>query len=259
MKVRDVFEIYDIEIPGFDITKTGVFMFFTILLLFLVTDNFVLNITEIVITNKNINDVNDLIWLSKFSFFIGLLTLLISLSAAISAVETLNKDIDEITRYHCIFRSKNLINISVILFFLIVSIWVIFLGGIMTSPFATLLSMSPILLSIQLFREKRFKIDKILIILANNQKRRITDHDKQKWRIYKRINKSLGFFPLILITITLILGYYDLSIIKCKIIEISKTTWFFRLYRITYYISVFIAIFGVLPREWTNRISKKLY
>jgi hypothetical protein len=256
MKIEDIISAQNIKMPGFDILKTIVFLVLNLILLFLVTDNPILDIDSI--NNEIIcYDTSSLEFLSQISFcfiFANLFIIAYSmLSAYFVKVSEIEDAKDNMIGF---FKPKIALNISIIFFFMVITGWIVALGGIKNSPYATLLSMSPILITIQLFRDWKMNENRMFVIVyaqdTANKK-----HNKKNWRKLENRTKGLAYVPLFFILLSLILSHCNFDFLHTKLI--SNTTWFNVLYYIVYYFSIFIAFYGTLSVKSIKRLSKFLF
>jgi len=248
--IQDILSDHNIELPGSDMTKTTLFMIFPLILMLLITNNPIFDC-----------ELTDLEIYKSLSF----LLLIISLGTAMLsfiAVDTVQKRyLKDLSRFFSLFIGKILINFSVLLFFLVVCSWVILLGGIISSPFATILSISPVLLTIQFIQDHKIDFDNIYKMI--NKDKNISLRSKNTT---KKVVLLSSFIPIFVVCLTLIIGQYCISnynlheyLLNNKFCEILKSDWYTKVYFFTYYFSVFIAAFGVLPKNITRSITNKLF
>jgi len=255
MTLRKLLEQKNLYLPGENLAKTIVYIIFPICVMLLITDNplFIANIKE-------------LIPHQHFSF----LLLLASISTAVLSGwfthYIMSEEVEHIKRYFSLFYGKILLGVSVLLFYIVVCWWVLLVGGITLSPFSTLLSMSPILLLIQMFRDKNSFYDSFHDTIKedwesshNNQV--IRGHTTVKWTLI-----ILNSFPLIIVVATLIIGQWAVCklgiheiILGKKIDLITNTEWYVMVYHVIYYLSVLIAIVGVMPPTLLQKISRTIF
>jgi hypothetical protein len=252
--VKEVLAEHECEIPGNDLGRTGIYMCFTLLLLFLTTDNLIFAIEE-----------NALRSFQNVSFFILGLCLFLTLYSSIAVIWTATTMTDELEGYYSLYKGKIALMVSVVLFFVVISLWFIILGGIVSSPFASLLTISPILLTIQCIRDRPINYDRILWAIKPHLSGKaavgISHHD-----FIKRLILILGILPVFVIGSTVTVG--EALIVKIKIHEkltlnkfesIVQTAWYLRVYIAVYFISIAIAVFGMTPQRITRKITKKLF
>lgn len=252
LSLSNLIKDHKIEIPGFDQAKTCFFILILIIMLMLITDNPILKIIDFkeLETNK---DQHLLITCSRFSFLMIIISLSLCVFSMVCVFRISNIPVSQFNRCRFIFLPKLLINISLICFFMTISLWIFFLGGIINSPFASLLSMSPILMSIQIFRERKNHYNFLYKKIYSINQRIITLH---KWNRLQKIVRFFGFLPILIIILTLVLGWINFDFIK-KINDLQETNWFSALYHCIYYFSVLIAFVGVLPDEKTKNWTSK--
>lgn len=242
---KDLIKINNLNLPGFDVSKSFVFMFILFLMLLFVTDNPIFNLASI--DGIPFQDKQNLMMCSRFSFIFLILAMAMCVFSFSSVFKYKDIKIDTISSCRFIFLPKILINISLILFFITVALWIFSLGGIRHSPYGTLLSMSPVLMSIQFYRDKHSDYSKLydLLILQNANIKTASN-----WKQLEKWTKHLGVAPLMIIVLTLILGCFNFNLIN-----VSHTDWFNTLYYSLYFLSVIIAFVGVLPKRITKKFT----
>lgn len=249
--VREVLDEYQLILPGENIAKTTGYFIFPLLVLFLITDNPIFTA-----------GIDRLSPHQKFSFIFLLLSLVTSVISGWCAHFVTRSNIKDIQKYSSLFYGKILIEISVIFFYLVICWWVILLGGIITSPFAALLSMSPILLLVQFFRDRNQEYDKFYNTIKEKWESLHKNQQIKSHNFIKRTIIVLSSIPLILVVLTLSIGQYISShfpILPNDIDVIISSHWYVTVYHCIYYISVFIAIFGILPQHQLQIITRKIF
>jgi len=173
----------------------------------------------------------------------------------------LNSRVNEINHYICLYWGKILVEISVAFFFLVVCGWVILLGGIMRSPFATLLSVSPVLLFIQIWYNRTFNYNEIREALRVHWK---GDDLEKSHRRAKTVVRIMGIIPIVLVMATLIIGQIciaqyniHITLLGAGFDKVVASNWYSQVYYVTYYLSVLTATFGILPPHMTRRIGEQ--
>ncbi len=244
----------NLELPGIDTGKTAIFMILSLILLFLVTDNSIFQC-----------EIKELEFYQGVSTLLLILCMSLSYFSGILVKNIIDCEVIDLSRFFSLFYGKILINFSVFLFFSTVCIWVVLLGGIMTSPFATLLSISPILLTIQFIYD--YKIDrKAIYNCINSEWKKEQDGKNLSGEVFTRNTIYLtSLLPVVLVTLVLTIGQYCVDsknipdlLLENKLTEILKTEWYSRIYYFTYFFSVFVAAFGVLPKNIIKKITKKI-
>lgn len=243
-----------IKIPGSDIMKTFICMMFPLIILFITSDNpfFSIKIEEID-QCQSISSLGLIISLSFaiFSFF--------------SFLPLITVPIDSLRNYWFIFFPKLFLGVSIIFFYLVICFWIIALGGIMSSPFSTLLSISPILLMIQFFRDKHRSNHRIYITVNKALKPfKIKIPKSTHVHVIKTLY-LIQLVPIIIVILTLILGQFSVIYFNVHLYFLSdtfntilKSDWYCHSYHFLYYLSVIIAVVGVLPTNITERIWAEL-
>lgn len=253
--IREIVDDAGIDVPGSDFARTLVFILFPLALLFLLTDNpaLHLNIDEL----QPYRRVSALLLFSSIGLAVG------SYIAVDSVQETRLKDLN---RYASLFWGKILIGLAVLFFFAVICGWVILLGGIISSPFASALSMSPILLTIQLFRDRELNYRALYKNVGTRWASKKGMRAKNTHILMTRLVFILGLSPIVLVITTLIFGQACVSFLEAhKALlgtayeKIVSSSWYFRVFFATYYLSVFIAVCGVLPRSFTTRLTHKVF
>lgn len=242
-------------LPGSDLSKTIISILFVLFLLLLLANNSIFS--------SHISAIEPY---REFSNLMLLFSLALAVWSAVCAHSALDSTPKEIVEYKRIYKGKLLLGFSVLLFFLVVCLWVLVLGGIMSSPFASLLSISPVLLSIQYFRDKTTNYDKILDALRPHWNN-VSDEDlNRKNRVAKYVISSLGMLPLGVVIVTLVGGQIWISCFDGHLLllgnafqEVIASTWYRKVYYCIFYMSVVIAAFGVMPQSATEKWTGRLF
>lgn len=253
--VAEVLADKNLFLPGSDFTKTVLFFLFPLILLFSVSNNPIFETNLTVIQPFR-----------NYSTLLLILSLTFAVLSMLSVHKSLNSRFEEITNYFSLFYGKILIECSVLVFFLVVCLWVIVLGGIMRSPFACLLSMSPILLMIQLLRDKSDDYDALLGAFEPFWNTKTVTSISENDIIARKIIFWMQVAPIMLIVSTLLIGQYLISqyniheaILGNGFREVIESKWYYRLYYFCYYLSVVIAAIGVIPSEETKKLTQKFF
>lgn len=253
--IKEILSEHDIELPGSDLSKTTLFMIFPLVLMVLLTNNPVFSC-----------EVSDLEAYKNISFLILIVCLVTSVVSAMVVRSVLDCNLANLSRFFSLFIGKMLISASVLLFFMVVCAWVILLGGIMSSPFATILSISPVLLTIQFIQDRKIDFNEIYNAVNQYWVTINSDSDLAGKKFTERIVLFASFFPILLVIITLVVGQYYISnhglhelLLNNNFSAIIATDWYSHVYFFTYYFSVAIAAFGVLPKNVTQNITHKIF
>ncbi len=234
-----------IDLPGSDLMRTGILIFFQVLLLFLITF-FIQDIAEIKVCRN-------------YSYGLIFVGILLSGVSMMQVYRVQNDDIKEFDTPIRIFYAKISISISGILTFTAVCLWVLFLGGVLKSPFASTFSISPLLITVQYFRDKDdfHTYERILCILSKH-----SDDDGKylKWgQKFIQTTRPISIVPIVIVILTITVGEFAIArpIYKVlgSILELNQSN---RSYYIIYYLSVFIATSGVIPKKITKKITRQL-
>jgi len=242
----------DCELPGSDLGKTLGYMLFLLILLVLVTDNPLFD-----------NTIPSLEIYQGISFLTLIACIGLAVYSAWVVMDVSQSSTKEIEGYFSLFKGKFILMISILLFFMVISMWFMVLGGIVSSPFASLLTISPILLTIQWVRDRPTNYDKILwaikphlIGAADCGTKR---HDIIKWVI-----ALIGAAPIIVIVATITCGEFLIirlelhkTLTSNSFEDITASQWYLRAYIITYFFSIVVAAFGAVPQHITQQLAKK--
>ena len=243
----------NLNLPGSDIAKTSIYLVFPLLLLILTTDNPFLPESHVALERYQ-----------EISFLLLIGSMFLCISSGIVVNDILSKKPSEINKFCSLFYGKIFLNLSVMLFFFVVCMWVMVLGGILSSPFAMLLAMSPILLTIQYFRDRHVDYQKLVKILGKYicGNPNCTVPDAKTVKMYVEVTASI---PIFVVIVTLSVGQFFVETVNLpnylltnELENILKTNWYYVVYYLTYYLSIIIASFGVLPSKITRNLIKKI-
>lgn len=248
--LKNVLVQNDIELPGSDAMRTAVLLLFQVLLLFLIDKLFI--------------DIKEIRPYQDYSRWFILGSMLFSIISIIQGQYVLHTNVKEVN-INTIFYAKTLIGVSIILSFITLCFWVILLGGVLKSPFASILSVSPILLIIQYFRDRNDKkaYKKILVILNEDSD---NEHPKATgWvRKFIAITEKISIVPILIVIITITIGEFlstmfhpSSFLLNGKLNIILRSNRFHILCYIVYYSSILVVVYGIMPREVTRRLSRK--
>jgi hypothetical protein len=245
----------NLNIPGSDIMKTFICCVFPLLILFLTSDNPLFSI-----------DIEEIDQYQRISNLVLMTSLFFAILSMVAFLKIRDVQIDKFRNYWALFFPKLLLGVSIFFFYLVICFWMIALGGIMSSPFATLLSMSPILLMIQFLRDSRRSYDRIYITVNKALKQFEIRIPKSTHILVKRTLCVTSIVPIIIVILTLILGQYSVIYFDIHRYLLSNTfdkillsDWYCHVYHFLYYLSVIIATVGVLPANITTNIWEKLF
>jgi len=249
--VKEVLAERECELPGSDLGKTLIYMCFPLLILILITD----------IPNA----VDALMTYQRVSVLILLLCIGLAIYSSYVIRNVAKCMTNDLEMYCALYIGKLTLMLSVFLFFTVISLWFMILGGVVSSPFASLLTISPILLTVQWARDRPSNYDKILWAirpyLSSKAAVGTSYHKIIKWLIL-----ILGILPIFVIISTVTVG--EALIVKLKIHDkltqnnfesIVQTSWYVRVYIAVYFISMAVAVFGTVPQRITRKITKRFF
>jgi len=244
---------YHVNIPGSDLARSAAFIVIVLLLLIMTSTDLIASVdNDILIPHQRITTI--------LCIFIVIMIL-----ASTMLVNYLVKNkVDNINNYLSIYYPKILLGVSVALYFILLSWWVFILGGVLKSPFASLLSVSPIILIIQYVNDEKNNYNKMYVIY---KKHNGTSFDEKKLKIYhRRIRRVLiiiSIVPIITVIAVLIMGEYlvgylhmHLAIVGTGYKSILDSKWYESIAYIAYYLTVVIAAIGVLDPAITRKMSR---
>jgi hypothetical protein len=253
--IRQIMLENNLELPGSDLSKTILFMIFPLVLMVLLTNNPIFSC-----------DVKDLQAYKNASFLVLILCLITTIVSGMSVWSILDCNLGNLSRFFSLFIGKILISLSVFLFFMVICSWVILLGGIMSSPFATILSISPVLLTVQFVQDRKIDFNSIYQAINNEWLSINSNSNLSGKKFTEKIVLFSSFIPILIVLVTLIVGQYYISnhglhemLLSNSFSDIISTEWYRHVYFFTYYISVAVAAFGVLPKNVTRRMTYKLF
>ena len=174
-----------------------------------------------------------------------------------------NINIGKVISYRQLFFGRIAILFALGLFYFIICLWVMLLGGIMNSPFTSMLTISPIITLVHVYQDYNSNYYEIIDAAnkhASIPESKIISPNDSKYR--NRIT-ILNLIPLIFALLTITIGEYfvtthDLSIIllNSSYKEILASDDYCTIYYIIFGISFSIAVFGSFP-ELTRYIARK--
>ena len=253
ISIEALFKQKNIFVPGSNSFRTDGFIFFSVILLLLTNPNPIIDL-----------NFDPLVSFQKSSLILIGSAIFLALSSRAYARYILDKNVYSIKHYSYILFSRFTINIAIILFFFVVCMWVIILGGILNSPFASLLTISPIIIFVQLF-DAKIDYDKIFEVFE-----KVKNQGKTSRKMHHKpsLNKFMYLFeitPALLVFLTIICG--EILINKCNLThEILKTEYekifssnpINTLHYIVFCLSILIAIFGIIPDTRSRNFSEKI-
>jgi hypothetical protein len=152
---------------------------------------------------------------------------------------------------------------------LLISFWVVLLGGVLRSPFSVLLALSPLYYLVELtWPEKRLTLLQVMEIWkeARTQAQMPTKGGEHV-RFYNRLINWLTVAGPVLIAITLLPGEFAISRYSLHTELLGSTTrfeailqsyWYVVVFRFAYYVSVGAAVVGVLPPETRAKLIDRV-
>jgi len=253
--IREILSANNLELPGSDLSRTILFMIFPLVLMVLLTNNPIFSC-----------EIKDLQAYKNISFLVLILCLITTVLSGMAVWSVQECNLGNLSRFFSLFIGKVLISLSVFLFFMVICSWVILLGGIMSSPFATILSISPVLLTIQFFQDHKIDFNKIYEVVNQEWLAINSNTNLAGKELTEKIVLFSSLIPILIVIITLIVGQYYISnqglhelLLNNKFSDIIATEWYKHVYFFTYYFSVAIAAFGVLPKNVTKTLTYKLF
>ena len=187
--------------------------------------------------------------LQQVSLVLLLASLLLAGLSISAALTVKNLHVRRIQNYWIVYKGKLLLDIAILLFFCVVCLWVVGLGGVTRSPFSAILCLSPALILIPWFTDRRRWYDDVYsAIVAHNKK--LADANTHRW--VRRTMRILGVAPLIVVLLTLVFGQMAVAKLSAHqwflagdLEPVLSTAWYYSVYYALYYLSAAIAIFGM--------------
>lgn len=176
--------------------------------------------------------------------------------------------IKELTSPRKLFIPKIVVQGAVISFFVILGVLVVMLGGVLKSPFAALLTVSPIYYVVHILTNK--DIEEYRLIIEEWVKYTDTGkRDSIKNEIEKsvRLVKALDYVPVIIIVLVVVPGELLVLLMDLHHIilggeslyaEILKSGWYTKTAYLVYYVAIVGAAVVVIPPEERSKIYKKI-
>lgn len=252
--IRQLLSAKNLDMPGSNFAKTTIYGLFPLFLLLLLSN-----------TSWHPCDIPGLPAYQDLSFLFLIACLATAIASGCVADHVLDITIGDLGYFVCLYIPKLLISVSVLLFYTVVCAWVVLLGGITCSPFAALLSMSPVLLMIQIWRDRGADLDAYYCVCQKAWQ----DGQRQGWVLSRWCAKwivlGLSACPLVLVVGTLILG--QVAVVRWEVHrlllgdaveKLPTSAWYVSMYYWLYYMSVVIAVFGVAPSAPLRRIWRVL-
>ncbi len=246
MRVRHIYKDDEvIALPGADLSRTYAFLAITMATLFIM----------------NRGDLEQIRGYQKTSVSFVLISLVVGIASAHFSYIYLNLPLNEIRNPNKILTPKFLLTFSISIFFLNIGMWIVVLGGIWSSPYAALLSVSPVLYGLQmLYVEAGHKRACIQFIETYDMEMGV-DHKSSFMKSYER-HKYFSYLPLLIISISLIVGYQRIDLFRDfegGLTAVLNTDWYQITYALIYYLSVVLAIGGTMPATKTKKVTKKFF
>ncbi len=178
---------------------------------------------------------------------------------------------EDLKKRHKILYPKIILESGILIIFGVICFWVVTLGGVLSSPFGSLVVVSPIFFVIEYLRWKDVKnylkmVSKIAVTASDSSPQggyaqlKIIER-----KLIKAIN-ALNLCVVVLILLTVTLGEYSVQKYNLHlqyndkaINQLLGTNWKLTLSYIVYYFSVLATFFNVLPTKYTAAITKKLF
>lgn len=179
-------------------------------------------------------------------------------------------DIENLSTPKLFFYPKITVSIAVLLFFISLCIWVVLLGGVIKSPFGSVLLLSPIFFVLEFIRKEDIKkyhnfMNYCLSRQESQAKKKI---EIERFQKYVRLVRILQFLPLLFILITIIFGelsvYFGkihLFLLNCDIKAYNvliQTNWFTAMSYSLYYSSIIAMTISIIPRDSRRDLWDKL-
>lgn len=241
--------------PGFDIIKSLIFVLYVVVCWAYLS---------IVSPPKEIN-----LLIVRVSVVVFLICVTLSIISIAYAWRIKEKGISYFAPIK-ILAPKILIDLAVMLFFTVICLWIIAFGGILKSPVAGLLTISPIFIAMQLIgrRDLALSVEEFShFVNTSNPTEQIEVYNAkiQRWLGFSIISNSLLSVLIIVASITYFEwdikdGILDLISLPNSIFitdnNVFKTEWFFMTCYSVYYlsiVSVFVGFFSKRLEPVTDR------
>ncbi|MEJ7623809.1 MAG: hypothetical protein WKF34_07430 [Pyrinomonadaceae bacterium] len=246
MRVSDIYKNDEvIALPGADLSRTLGFLIIAILIGLIV----------------NTGDLVQIRSYQRTSMFMLLISWGLAVGSAYHSYRYLNLQLDEIKNPAMILIPKFLLTVSISIFFLTIGIWIVILGGIWSSPYAALLSVSPILYGVQMLYAESAQREACLRFIDSYEQEQGDSHEDSFMTWYRR-NNIFSYLPLLVVALLLVVGYRRIDLFEDfegGLIAVLDTNWYYFTYAVIYYSSVVLAIGATLPVTTTKRITKWLF
>lgn len=247
--IGDLFRGKKYSLPGADISKTSLFAIITVVTLLLTADTAIFA-----------ESIEEMATYHKWSVILLGLSLVCSAFSANFAHNLQQKNIQDINNFKSALRPKVLINVSITIYFVVVTMWIVALGGIKNSPFASMLAVSPILYVFNLILPSKSQRNAYEIFLkayfeANSN---VSSHSfERKCLKYFDSVERLNLAPVIVFCIALLLGIPVIDLHDGNLDTVLSSTWYNNTYLLIYFLSVLVSAFGAIPRGVTKSITDK--
>ena len=241
------------DVPGGDIVKTLIFIIFTITIFFILCGPF--SPPEIPAAYSK---------LTTTCLLFGIL--LCAFSAAYARFVQTSRA-DDLKKGYKILYPKVILEAGMFLVFLVICFWTIILGGILFSPFGSILIVSPIFFLIEFFRLRDVASYIKLVQIINRGSKSMFESGalgKVEQFLIRTIN-CLNIAILVLVLFTVIVGEclvkicsINLIIYRNAVAQIMGSSWFLIVSYIIYYFSLAATFIAIIPRSYTMNWTKKL-
>lgn len=250
MKISDIGDL-----PGTDFVRTILFCGLTALILFVLCGP---------LTPEDL----PLIYRVATSFLL-ISGIAASMMSAIWIHMLHHANVADIRHPHRLLYPKILLQIGTLIVFAVISFWVVVLGGILQSPFGTLVVISPVFFVLNfVFGREIHRCTKLMIAVHRpscvSTPVAVCLSTKEKNTI--RTLNWLNWSVLALLTVTVVLGEYfvkkhDIHLIyrNTEMAKILTSDWRLLWCYVFYYISFLATILTVMPRQITLGMTRKYF
>jgi len=236
-------------LPGGDLSKTIIFIVLIFIVFFLLCGPFHPN----EISEKSIR-------ITSLLFVISIVS---CLTSAAFAYRLLNLKISELEHSYKLLIPKTLLSVGIIIVFSIICYWVLQLGGILKSPFGSVLVISPLFLTLEFIRWKDKKKYHIISRIINRDNRNL----KNRGKLLEYLNYvNIAVIVIVLLTTTIgemAVIKYDIPVVLCtsktEYIKIISSKWCVFLGYFFYYFSLLCTFISILSPDTTRNLSKKIF
>jgi len=241
-----------VVLPGSNVGITLTLGIAHIVLGFLISNGWLLN-------GVHTHEVKEFERYHRASMNVSLLAIMLCILSVGFVLELAKREAKQVSKYFSLLVPRILNSLSSLLLFSLICSWVLLLGGIKQSPLVSLLTISPVLLHIQLFGVE-INYASMAEVIEKNHPTMEVGRVRYHCVIGRCVVTALDWLPVALILLCVTLGEVyvaDLNrmLVGDKLEAISKTTWFSELYYLIFFFSVLAAWLGVMPRKWYGAIS----